>query len=261
MATLRVARRWISSNPIARPVCHACRRRLLPPEQRAISTSPIRNAEPQYTHSDSPATPQLNPFAPGIDSSDTQLTRREKRRTHEQDPGYVPAKTIDGLEWVGTKKWVEGMRDQGDRFEGWSRKGSAEVHSTNVGKFLKKIQAEAFGGREIVFDETSRLKVQQSVAKFTGIRISDLQIQGIKDIKGLRRVLIRRQREPKFSQVLGQGRSAELQDLPNVAISGHRVTMYDKENQRGRWKIMEQALRQRGLPVFKKDATKKSKLL
>jgi len=38
-------------------------------------------------------------------------------------------------------------------------------------------------------------------------------------------------------------------DLPNVKISSRRVTPIDKEKALGRWKIIEQALQDRGLPV------------
>lgn len=46
-----------------------------------------------------------------------------------------------------------------------------------------------------------------------------------------------------------RGRGGELLHLPNVKVYGRRVTPIDKEVFVGRWKIIEEELRRRGLPV------------
>ena len=45
----------------------------------------------------------------------------------------------------------------------------------------------------------------------------------------------------------------ELLDLPNVAVYPKRLSIVDKEKSVGRWKIIEQELKARSLPVFGKD--------
>ncbi|KAG8631211.1 hypothetical protein KVT40_000351 [Elsinoe batatas] len=263
MAAIRLAPRW--SSPVASSpstfICRNCRSRLVP-SARQFQTSQPQLASAQERGLLDESAPRSNPFAPGLgESEDGQRTPRGRRRRSGGDPGYTPAKTMDGLDWVGTKKWAEKIRDPKDRFEGWSRAGPAQVRPDNVQYFLEKITSDAFGGTEPAFDEASRLKVQQSVAKVTGIRLSDVQVQQIKSIKDLKRALMTKQREQKFSETFARGRDAELRGLPNVTISDSRVTMMDKENQRGRWKVIEQALRARGLPVLKKDATRQKLLL
>lgn len=46
-----------------------------------------------------------------------------------------------------------------------------------------------------------------------------------------------------------RGRGGELLNLPNVKVYGRRVTPIDKEVWVGRWKVIEEELRKRGLPV------------
>ncbi|KAF2225526.1 hypothetical protein BDZ85DRAFT_316699 [Elsinoe ampelina] len=263
MAATRLAPRW--SNPITSSpsifICRTCRSRL-PPSARQFQTSQPQLARAQERELLDDSAPRSNPFAPGLgESDDGQRTQRGRRRRSGGDPGYTPAKTIDGLDWVGSKKWLEKMRDPKDRFEGWSRAEPAKVRPDNVEYILEKITSDAFGGAEPAFEEASRLKVQQSVAKVTGIRLPDIQAQRIKSIKDLKRALMTKPKEQKFSETFARGRGAQLRKLPNVTISARRVTMVDKENQRGRWKVIEQALLARGLPVLKKDATRQRRLL
>ncbi|PSK58722.1 Cell division control protein 15 [Elsinoe australis] len=153
------------------------------------------------------------------------------------------------------------MRDPKDRFQGWSRDKPAEINISNVELFLQKIMADAFGGVQPSFNAANKFRLAESVAKFTGIRIPDLKMEQIKDVSSLRAALVRKQKEARFSEVFGKNQNSEVRDLPNVSISDRRVTMFDKENERGRWKIIEKALRQRGLPVFKKEANRNKRLL
>jgi hypothetical protein len=52
-------------------------------------------------------------------------------------------------------------------------------------------------------------------------------------------------------QKLAQSLAAneQLMSLPNVKIMGRRMTPIDKEKEIGRWKIIEEELTRRGLPV------------
>lgn len=47
-----------------------------------------------------------------------------------------------------------------------------------------------------------------------------------------------------------QDPTRRLLDLPNVKVSSRRQTYVDEEMNLGRWKVIEQELKRRGLPVL-----------
>ncbi|KAF2733083.1 hypothetical protein EJ04DRAFT_577940 [Polyplosphaeria fusca] len=53
----------------------------------------------------------------------------------------------------------------------------------------------------------------------------------------------------------------ELLELPNVKVQGKKRTMKMEEQEVGRWKVIEYALRERGLPVTKNDIRKEWRAL
>ncbi len=82
--------------------------------------------------------------------------------------------------------------------------------------------------------------------QLTGIRIPDSHIKA-KTPQALLKHLIVRPKPRKLVEALSQ--REELMTLPNVAIYEKRITPIDKERSVGRWKVIEQELEQRGLPV------------
>ncbi|PNS15898.1 hypothetical protein CAC42_8004 [Sphaceloma murrayae] len=263
---------WRPANGIAGTpsfVCKSCRSRIVSSHVRQFHESGTRrvgkrSVETPATTEEDPIT--TNPFKPGL-NQDESLDQPagtglgDGRQPDEGDPTYEAARTAKGLEWVGTKKWVEAMRDPKDKFRGWPRERPANVNRENVDTFLAKIKGDAFGGSDISFDAASKLKLAESVSKITGVRIADIRMQQMNSVGALRAALIRRQKEPRFSDVFGQKQAVELQGLPNVSIKSTRMTMLDKEKERGRWKLIKRALLVRQLPVFKKNATKAQRLL
>jgi len=87
----------------------------------------------------------------------------------------------------------------------------------------------------------------KGLAKATGNRISDYQLQSVKTWKGLRNALMQKPAEKKLFKRLRNSKA--FAELPNVALISKRVTPIHKENAIGRWKLIKEELLERGLPV------------
>ena len=87
--------------------------------------------------------------------------------------------------------------------------------------------------------------------QLTGIRIPDPVIRSSNTAQALLRHLITPPKPTKLAEALKQ--KPDLVDLPNVSIFGRRQTPVDKERKLGRWKVIEEELKKRGLPVFGKQ--------
>ena len=83
--------------------------------------------------------------------------------------------------------------------------------------------------------------------QLTGQRIADPTIARVHDVRALLDVLVTPPRPKKLAEALAK--DERLTGLPNVTIYGRRVTPIDKERMVGRWKLIEDELRARGLPV------------
>jgi hypothetical protein len=83
--------------------------------------------------------------------------------------------------------------------------------------------------------------------QLTGLRIPDAAIMPAKTVKGLLAHLVKPPKPRKLVDALQQ--KEELMNIPNVSIYAKRVTPIDKHKSVGRWKVIEQQLTERGLPV------------
>lgn len=83
--------------------------------------------------------------------------------------------------------------------------------------------------------------------QLTGLRIPDAAIMPAKTVKGLLAHLVKPPKPRKLVDALQQ--KEELMNIPNVSIYANRVTPIDKHKSVGRWKVIEQQLTERGLPV------------
>lgn len=83
--------------------------------------------------------------------------------------------------------------------------------------------------------------------QLTGIRISDAEIQHLTTVQSLLNQLTTKPKPRKLVQILEH--KDDLVALPNVTVFGRRVTPIDKHKAVGRWKVIEEELRERGLPV------------
>lgn len=83
--------------------------------------------------------------------------------------------------------------------------------------------------------------------QLTGVRIPDAAIMPAKTVKNLLAHLVKPPKPRKLVDALQQ--KEELMSIPNISIYAKRVTPIDKHKSVGRWKVIEQELTDRGLPV------------
>jgi len=83
--------------------------------------------------------------------------------------------------------------------------------------------------------------------QLTGLRIPDSAIDSANTAQVLLKHLITPPKPRKLIDALVQ--KEDLINLPNVTVYERRVTPIDKERSIGRWKVIEQELQKRGLPV------------
>ncbi len=94
-------------------------------------------------------------------------------------------------------------------------------------------------------------QVVKRVMRYTGVRISDPVIDQCPTAGALFRQLKTKPKPKKLAEALKA--ITPLTELPNVNLSERRVTSIDKDRAVGRWKVIEQALLERDLPVSGRD--------
>ncbi|KAK7727104.1 hypothetical protein SLS57_003138 [Botryosphaeria dothidea] len=96
-------------------------------------------------------------------------------------------------------------------------------------------------------DPEVKFAVIKRVTQLTGIRIPDPVIAESATAGILLNKITTRPAPKKLADKLEQDQ--KLAKLPNVKISSRRITPIDKEKEVGRWKVIEQKLLDRNLPV------------
>ena len=85
------------------------------------------------------------------------------------------------------------------------------------------------------------------MTQLTGFRFPDYAIAGIATVKDVVVLAEEKPKPKKLAEMLLQ--NPTIAALPNVEVFDRRQTPIDKEKEVGRWKIIEQELREKGLPV------------
>ncbi|KAF2204989.1 hypothetical protein GQ43DRAFT_437420 [Delitschia confertaspora ATCC 74209] len=104
-----------------------------------------------------------------------------------------------------------------------------------------------------------KFNLLKRLTALTGLRISDpniLQIDTFADL--YHQLLAASKPQPKklVEEILADPKKAKkVMSIPNVKISPRRVTVVDKEKEVGRWKVIEYALKERGIPVTGRKVT------
>ena len=91
--------------------------------------------------------------------------------------------------------------------------------------------------------------------QLTGKRISDSSLRSINTAESLRNQLITPPKATKLIDTLAQ--KEDLLSLPNVNVY-NRLTFADKEKMVGRWKVIEEELKARELPLYGRERSMKS---
>ncbi|KAK1675438.1 ribosomal subunit 39S-domain-containing protein [Colletotrichum godetiae] len=96
-------------------------------------------------------------------------------------------------------------------------------------------------------DARFKFAVHKRVFQLTGHRVHDAKLAQINTVGDLIATIVTPPKPTKVAEAIAQ--QGELLDLPNVRVRDTRVTPIDKEIEVGRWKVIKQELKKRGLPI------------
>ncbi|KXT08108.1 hypothetical protein AC579_9208 [Pseudocercospora musae] len=175
---------------------------------------------------------------------------------------YLQAMTWDGLERVGSRKWAKARADQGEKYEGFvSRKGADVDKKEDIVRLEQRV-LEIFH-REMPSETEQRdltkidiqnpelkLAIVREIIQFTGKRVPDLIISKARTANDLFRAVQAKEPPKKLKDDPRVQELGASEDLPNVRVYATKRTPVHKETEIGRWKVIEDELKLRGLPVF-----------
>ncbi|KAG9233877.1 ribosomal subunit 39S-domain-containing protein [Amylocarpus encephaloides] len=99
-----------------------------------------------------------------------------------------------------------------------------------------------------VEDLDLKFSILKRVTQLTGIRIADTAIQPSNTVKTLLSHLVKPPKPDKLIDALGDNQA--LKHIPNLFITGKKITSYDRQTMLGRQKLIDAELTKRGLPLF-----------
>lgn len=91
------------------------------------------------------------------------------------------------------------------------------------------------------------LQIRKRLYQLTGKLIPDAKLGASHTIRNLLTIAAGTEKPKTLRQTIRA--ETTLNRLPNVKVHGRRITPIDKEKAVGRWKIIEEELLKRGLPV------------
>ncbi|KXS98638.1 hypothetical protein AC578_10048 [Pseudocercospora eumusae] len=173
---------------------------------------------------------------------------------------YVPATTWHGLERVGSRKWAKAYADRGEKYEGFVSKKGVNIDKTeelnNLKQQILKIlppsdqQQRDLTKINILQNPELKLSIIRLITQTTGHRLRDPHISKCKTAHDL---FLAAQTKPPPKKLKDDPRVQELgasKEIPNVRVHATKRTSVHKETEIGRWKVIEDELKLRGLPVF-----------
>ncbi|PQE12552.1 Ribosomal L50 mitochondria protein [Rutstroemia sp. NJR-2017a BBW] len=96
-------------------------------------------------------------------------------------------------------------------------------------------------------DPAIKFAVLKRTMQLTGVRIPDNVIKSSNTARALLTHIITPPKPKKLVEELNQ--KNDLVSLPNVTVWSRKITSIDKEQRIGRWKVIEEELKSRNLPV------------
>ncbi|KAI0116780.1 ribosomal subunit 39S-domain-containing protein [Daldinia grandis] len=109
-------------------------------------------------------------------------------------------------------------------------------------------------------DPRIKFAVTKRIFQLTGKLVHDHQLSGITDVRSLLQAV---QKPPKLKTLTQeiQERRQDLVQLPNVSFATKRITRGDREKAVGRFKLIEEELKKRDLPLVGHGFTRKNREL
>ncbi|KAG5957760.1 hypothetical protein E4U58_005675 [Claviceps cyperi] len=101
--------------------------------------------------------------------------------------------------------------------------------------------------KNLVLDEPLKFAIRKRIFQTTGVLISDARLGAARNIKHFLTLAVKKPTPPKLATLLEE--RGVFQDMPNVKLHSRKLGPIDRETAVGRWKVIEQELQKRGLPV------------
>ncbi|KAG5948876.1 hypothetical protein E4U53_006116 [Claviceps sorghi] len=101
--------------------------------------------------------------------------------------------------------------------------------------------------KELVVDEELKFAIRKRLYQLTGVLIPDAKLGAARTVKHLLTLVAKKPSRQKLAEVLG--RRSDIQQLTNVKVHSRKIGPIEKETLVGRWKVIEEELTKRGLPV------------
>merc|ERR1712230_259947 len=163
---------------------------------------------------------------------------------------YVQSTTWDGLERIGSEQWVRERADQGEQYVGFLPWKRVQLDAAQWQMLLHHVTVEALtlqkAGRDVEqvcwprigsaanWEATRNARLQASVDGGVTVHFGTPEDEGT--------ILA------SIPTTLPE-KLATNPHTPNVTVHARRQTPIDREKNVGRWKVIEEELVQRGLPV------------
>ncbi|KAG6106814.1 hypothetical protein E4U31_000571 [Claviceps sp. LM219 group G6] len=101
--------------------------------------------------------------------------------------------------------------------------------------------------KDLVLDEQLKFAIRKRIFQTTGVLVSDARLGAARKIKHILTLAVKKPTPPKLATLLEE--RALFQEMPNVTLHSRKLGPIDREIAVGRWKVIEEELLKRGLPV------------
>ncbi|KAG6001187.1 hypothetical protein E4U54_001157 [Claviceps lovelessii] len=101
--------------------------------------------------------------------------------------------------------------------------------------------------KEVVVDEQLKFSIRKRLYQLTGVLIPDAKLGAARTVKHLLTLVAKKPTPQKLAEVLE--RRSDIQQLANIKVHSRKIGPIEKEISVGRWKVIEEELTKRGLPV------------
>ncbi|KAG5963680.1 hypothetical protein E4U56_002609 [Claviceps arundinis] len=101
--------------------------------------------------------------------------------------------------------------------------------------------------KDLVLDEQLKFAIRKRIFQTTGVLVPDARLGAARKIKHILTLAVKKPTPPKLATLLEE--RGLFQEMPNVALHSRRLGPIDREIAVGRWKVIEEELLKRNLPV------------
>ncbi|UNI22803.1 hypothetical protein JDV02_008657 [Purpureocillium takamizusanense] len=101
--------------------------------------------------------------------------------------------------------------------------------------------------KSIALDEQAKFVVRKRLYQLTGNLVPDAKLAAATTVNHILTLASKEPKSPKLAELLS--RRDDLQRLSNVKVHSRKIGAIEKETVVGRWKVIEEELKKRGLPV------------